>query len=151
MQGKIKSQYVGLLLIFVMFFSTFAFAIINSVYTPTQPQDTPGPSSQKTVQRYLERALTEQEKTALLQNGVAILEFSHTKNCVQCDEYRTVIRNFYTKYSNVLVLDIAGDKDNVQFTGKETQSVTNITSDGLLDAYCKVSAIQPKECILKNI
>ncbi|HLD42149.1 MAG TPA: hypothetical protein VJB06_03865 [archaeon] len=150
MQGKIKTQYTGLLLIFVMFFSTFAFAIINSI-TPYEPEVTGAPDQPETIQRYLNRPLTQTEKTSLIQNQIAILEFSHTKDCAKCAEYRTVIESFYTKYPNILVVDLEGDKDSIQFVGKETQPITDLNPENLLDAYCKVSAVQTKECLLKNI
>ena len=150
MEGKIKSQYIGLLMIFIMFFSTFAFAVINS-FSPQdqQPQNTHQP--EKEIDRHLKRPLTENEKASLLQQGAAILEFSHTKNCLKCDDFRPILENFYVKYENILFVDIEGDQDTIQFIGKETKVIINVTDADLLDAYCKVSAIQPKECILKNV
>lgn len=149
MKGKMKTQYVGLLLILVMFFSTFAFAIINSIAPPEQAQSSPTP--QEEIQRHLKTSLSEQQKSSLAQNGFAIIEFIHTPNCANCTQYSSVLESFYRKYENVLWLDIEGEQDSIKFIGKETKQLTDITDAKLLDAYCEVSRIQPKECILKNI
>ncbi len=143
-----KYQVIGLLMIFIMFFSTLGFAALNS--SKNEPTASPTPSNQKQIERQTTRLLTDQEKTALMQNGVAILEFLHTKGCQNCATYRPVLEGFYTKYPNVLLVDADSEKDSLQFIGTQTKQITNVTEAGLLDAYCDVSATQTKECILKR-
>ena len=144
-----KYQLIGLGMIFIMFFSTLGFAALNSI-TNSSPQPSATPAGQKQIERHTTRALTEQEKAALFKNGVTILEFLHTKDCQKCSEYRPAIEGFYTKYPDILLLDIESDKDVLQFTGRSTEKITNVTTEGLLDAYCNASFVQSKECILKK-
>ncbi len=148
MKGKIKSQYAGLFLIFIMFFSTFAFAIISSV-TNQSPEATPTPGEQQTVERHTKRLLTETEKASVLRNGMVVFEFLQSADCPKCAEYRPVIEGFALKYNMVLV-DAPSTNTTIQFIGKSSLRVENVTENGLLDAYCTVSFIQPKECVLKN-
>jgi len=150
MKGKIKSQYIGLLLIFIMFFSTFAFAIINSVFNPSDTQSTPTPTSQFNIEKYMKRALTHQENAYLTGKGIAVLEFLYTKDCTDCPASRQTLLDFSKKYSDLVVVDVEGDKNQIQFSGKKTVQVSNTTEKTLLDAYCSVTFSQPKDCVLKN-
>ncbi len=144
-----KTKYVGLLLIFTMFFSSIAFGIISSIGNQADTKPTPT-GKEVTIERHTKRLLSEQEKNGLLQQGVAILEFLYTKDCAKCAEYRPVIEGFYTKFNNIVLVDAEAPSTVIKITGKETKQIANVTEKALLDAYCEVSLIQPKECILKN-
>lgn len=144
-----KYQLIGLAMIFIMFFSTIGFAALSSVNLglETEPTKT---SEQKTIERHTIRPLTDQEKAALLQNGVTIFEFLHTKECTKCAEYRPVLEAFSTKYPNTVLVDADSDKDLLQVTGRSTKQIADVTEKSLLDAFCDVAFVQPKDCILKN-
>ncbi len=144
-----KYQFIGLAMIFIMFFSTIGFAALNSVRN-TGLENEPAPAEEKTIERHTTRALTEEEKAALLKNGVTIFEFLHTKDCTKCAEYRPVLEAFSTKYPNTVLVDADADKDLIQVTGRSTKQITDVTEKGLLDAFCDVALLQPKDCILKN-
>lgn len=146
-----KTQYVGLLLIFIMFFSSVAFGIISSIKNDNSegPQQTPQ-GKEVTIERHTKRLLSESEKNALLQQGAAILEFLYSKDCSKCAEYRPVIESFSTKFNNILLVDAEYPTTTIRITGKETKQIENVTEKALLDAYCEVSLIQQKDCILKN-
>lgn len=145
-----KTKYVGLLLIFVMFFSSIAFGVLNSI--ASQPESQPTPSGKEVqIERHTKRLLTEQEKAGLLQQGATILEFLQGKDCLKCADYRPLIEGFSTKFNDIVLVDAESTATLIQFTGKTTKQVENVTEKSLLDAYCEASILQPKECILKNI
>ena len=144
-----KTKYIGLLLIFVMFFSSIAFGVLNSITNQAESQ--PTPSKQTTIERHTKRLLTDQEKAALLQQGVTIFEFLQSKDCAKCADYRPLIESFSTRFNDILLVDAESTSTAIQFTGKITKQVENVTEKNLLDAYCEASVLQPKECILKNI
>lgn len=145
-----KYQLIGLAMIFIMFFSTIGFAALSSVKNIGLENEPTQTSEQKTIERHTIRPLTDQEKSALLQNGVTIFEFLHTKDCAKCAEYRPVLEAFSTKYPNIVLVDADSDKDLLQVTGKSTKQIVDVTEKSLLDAFCDVAFVQPKDCILKN-
>ena len=152
MSGKrSKTQYIGLALIAIMFFSTIGFAVIQSVYNPTaQETQNPTQTSEPTIEKHTRRLLTNSEKSYLFRNGATILEFLYSSDCSKCIEYRPIIEGFSTKFSNIVLEDSPENSTLIQFLGKKTVRIENVTEKSLLDAYCEVTFTQPKDCVLKN-
>ena len=147
---KNKTRYVGLLLIGIMFLSSFGFAVINSVYNPdSQPTPTANGDNQIQVSRTVSREFTSQEQSYILRNGAVIIEFSKSPDCQNCAEDKNIIDGLAKKY-NIFLSETASNATSINLIGKQTKQFSDITEKTLLNAYCEVAFSRPKECVLKD-
>src|SRR5437016_1112192 len=87
-----RYAYIGLLLIALMFFSTFAFAALQSFsfFGSNQP-----PVTLPTTNIF-DYDLTAAQTVALLNQGQTLLKFTYSSNCQECLQQKNLLENFVT-------------------------------------------------------
>ncbi len=71
----------------IMLGSTFAFALL-SVFNPTNQQQSEIPE-----ERILNYKLTNEQARTILQNGLTLVEYSYSENCIECLEVKNVLED----------------------------------------------------------
>ncbi len=143
---KIKPAYIGILLIFLMFGSTFAYAVIQSVSTPSQQSNqNPLPTG------IIDYELSDFQTTELLRNGYTLMRYNYNITCVKCGQDRLMIEQLaeIDKFKNQIVVQelVSGNPGELTITsvyGQETLS--DFVADDVIVSLCKLLVSPPVEC-----
>ncbi|MBI2675488.1 MAG: thioredoxin family protein [Candidatus Aenigmarchaeota archaeon] len=145
----------------IMIISTIGFALTYQAFLGQSPQQK---TTMPNITTIMERELTSNEKLSVLRSGGVIIEARLNSSCLEkcfsdpcapCQQEANILENFALKYSASIVLSkIASFDENairmISGSGSITE-ITNVTDDGLLDAYCSNAVLKPRECLLKEI
>ncbi len=143
-------------LILTMAFGTAGFAFLSSTSfsptNPTQQQSTELPA-------IVERALTPAELSLALRQGKVVFRSSHSSSCAACASADASIERFALQYrlftlfeKQVDPLDNSSRLDAIGGSGRIVDlSNQTLTQDALLDQFCSLAPLQPRECIARSI
>lgn len=156
MRFKIKTSWIGLFLIAIMLFSTFAYAVIQSFY-PKQKTELP-----KT--NIIDYPLNSNLKNSLIQYGITVVTFSYNINCENCAIEKSILEFYATEHKQVLsndgpvfsiyleeLMDSTLDRSKISMEsvyGKEELIGANETD--IFNALCKIMVSPPVTCALKT-
>ena len=154
MKIKIKPAYIGLGLIAIMFMSTIAFSLLQSLNyaSPSPNQKTELPTT-----NVIDYKLSAGQEDLLLRRGFTIIEYRYSLSCEYCQQQKQFLVQLTTQsqLSNQLFLQtLAGNSDlpTVTLTSYYNQEeLTNATSEAIMQALCDVVVDKPLECTLQKI
>ena len=147
MKFKIKPAWIGLFLIGVMLFSTFAYAVIQSLY-PRQKSELP---KSNIIDYQLEPNL----KDALVQYGATIITFEYNQGCDNCINQKSALEFFANEYKQQIFLEEMVNEN----LDKSTIAVSSIYGDDklidanetqIVDSLCKLMVSPPPTCVLQK-
>lgn len=147
MKLKFKPAWVGLFLIAVMLFSTFAYAVIQSLY-PKQNVKLP---ESNIVDYQLDPSL----KNALIQYGHTIITFEYNLGCNNCVNQKSALEFFANEYKQQMWLEELTD-ENLDKSKITISSIygENIITDGneteIVSSLCKLMVAPPVTCALQK-
>ena len=144
---KVKSSWVGLFLIAVMLFSTFAYAVIQSLY-PNQSTTLPDSN-------IIDYTLDPVLRDALVQYGATVVAFEYNLGCNNCVNQKAALEFFATEYKEQIWLEEVHN-DNLDVStimissvyGEETLVDANETQ--IVSSMCKLMTAPPVTCALAN-
>ncbi len=156
MKMKIKPAYVGLFLIAIMFFSTFAFTILQSFNLGTTNQKTELPKT-----NIVDYRLTTNQESTLISQGKTIMIYEYDESCQYCQQQKLFLQQMATNskpitgtdISNQLFLEILPSINEapiltlISYYGQN--ELTNATSSETFSALCQVLISKPIECALR--
>lgn len=150
---RLKTAYIGILLIFLMFGSTFAYAVIQSVNIPNQNQN------EQTLQiptGVIDYELSANQQVELLRAGYTIMDYRYNFACEQCIKERSLLSQIVQsrEFQNQIVLqeilsENAGNLTIKSVFGEET--LTNFDSTDVTSSLCRIVASPPPECVVFQI
>jgi hypothetical protein len=143
---KLKTSWIGLFLIAVMLFSTFAYAIIQSF---NSPEGTTLPET-NIINYRLQPAL----KNALVQYGTTIITFEYNNFCNNCVNQKAMLEFFANEYKQQIWME------EIEMTNLDVSTITVSSAygeDKLVDAsdaqiassLCKLMVSPPATCVLQ--
>lgn len=119
------------------------------------------------VPNVMNEYLSGEQVSSILRSGKVLIRDVYSTNCTNCAAKDVTLELFVNSFPGLLVLEeIAIEPDNtthvdsngyVKFqmispTGEVIDlGGKNITQEALTDMFCDISAIQPKECLLRGI
>lgn len=150
MKLKIKSAYVGIFLIGLMFLSTFAFAALQTIYTPSQPNiELPNTN-------VINYQLGRDQQNLLISQGKTLITYRYDSACVSCLQQKQFLEQLATnsKVSNDLFVQILESNIDPPTVGLVSYSaqiqLTNATNEELFSGLCQVLIKRPLECALQQ-
>lgn len=145
MKFKIKPAWIGLFLIATMLFSTFAYAVIQSLYPK---QNTKLPET-NVIDYHLDPEL----KNALIQYGSTIITFEYNLGCNNCVNQKAALEFFASDYKEQIwleeILNNNLDISKIMISslyGEDTLVDSNETS--IVNSLCKLMVAPPIACAL---
>lgn len=142
---KIKTAWIGLFLIAVMLFSTFAYAIIQSFYPK---QNTKLPES-----NIIDYSLEPDLRNALIQYGATLITFEHNMGCNNCVNQKAALEFLANEYKEQIWLEEIQNEQLDESTitissayGEEKLVDANETN--IFSALCKLMVQPPVACAL---
>ncbi len=146
MKKDTKERIAAIFLGLIMVTSLAGFAAMNII--------TPESGTYQRIPPVVDRELTPEEKIFVLRTGRVLLEGYFSENCTECAEVIMLGETFANGFSDYFVFEkIRGNETRLQIIGQEgeiRELETNITEDGLLDVFCEIAILQPKECLLRE-
>jgi hypothetical protein len=148
-----KTAVIGLSLIAIMFFSSIAFAVIQSVPRSGQESTETLPSS-----RILTQALTAQQEVLIVQNDFTLMRYFYPSACSECGERMSLLEAFATtsEFSDQLFLvELSGEENErlefVSKIGSATLQGAEIDINNTADVLCEITTRPPVGCTFRNI
>lgn len=104
----------------------------------------------------VDRELTTEELTSILQNGMIIVEDFYEINCTECIERNAFLQTFFAQFKDFAILSIVeANETSVQIIGSggRIKDITDMefTQENMMDAFCEAAIAQPRECLLAQI
>ncbi|TAL46860.1 hypothetical protein EPN87_04255 [archaeon] len=148
---KRKNAVISLVLVGVMFFSTFAYAILQSLYySPTQQQEVSLPNAVST------QPFTSEQKQAVLQQGGTLVSFKYDITCLECGSTKSFLESKVRDpdyNQQVFLEELTGSKiTQVDISSQRgSKTITNVTQDNITDSLCNLLLQQPLSCTLRKV
>lgn len=157
MKLKIKPAYIGLFLIGIMFFSTFAFTILQSFNLG----DTTGQKTDLPKTNIINYRLTTNQESTLISQGKTIMIYEYDESCQYCQQQKQFLQQIVTNskpitgtdISNQLFLELLPSNNEmptltlISYYGQN--ELTNATNSETFSALCQVLISKPIGCALK--
>lgn len=156
-----KERMMAILIGGLMLFSVAGFALMGIgrfVDDGNEPIQVPN---------VMNEYLSGEQVSSILRGGKVLIRDVYAKNCSDCASRDITLELFVNSFPGLLVLEEAAiEPDNATFVDSngyvKFQMISptgevidlgdkNITQEDLTDMFCDISAIQPKECLLRDI
>jgi hypothetical protein len=145
---KIKSSYLGILLIILFLFSSLAFTGFQSFHHP---------SIEIPNQNILEQELKAEQKSYLLEKGYTLIEIKYNINCENCLSQRNLLEQIASSpgfkeqiYLQTIQADTKIPKIKIESI-YGTRILENETQEKIINAICELLVNPPLACTLRNI
>ncbi len=144
MRFKFKPAWIGLFLIGVMLFSTFAYAFLQSFNKPDQKLPT-----SNVIAYSLESSL----KSALIQYGATIVTFDYNLGCENCVNQKAVLEFYAKEYEKQIFLEelLDNNLDKSKITVESAygiEELINANEIQIVGTFCKLLVEPPATCAL---
>ena len=147
MKLKFKPAWIGLFLIGIMLFSTFAYAVIQSLYPK---QDIKLPET-NIIGYYLDPNL----KNALVQYGQTVITFEYNLGCNNCVDQKSALEFLANEYKQQIwleeIVDESLDDSKIMISsiyGEDKLVGGNETE--VSSSLCKLMVAPPVSCALQK-
>lgn len=103
----------------------------------------------------VDRELTSEELVSVLRAGRIVVESDYELNCTDCSQRNDFLKNFFTRFSNYVVLQIAeANETSLKIIGaggriRDLEGM-ELTEHNMLEIFCELAIAQPKECLLQQ-
>jgi len=131
-------------------------SILGYAFTLQRNNAGNGGNNEYKIETIYNRPLESQEKLIILRNGITIIEFFHTGT--ESDISRLMMyEGFANRFSSFVVLEAVEVTDANQTIDQmigisgDIVPLENVTGDDLFDIFCDTAALQPQECVLREI
>lgn len=150
-----KIAIIGLVLVGIMFFSSVAFAFLQSVYVPNSDQR----QRQEIPQNYIVTSeLSLHQENFILQNGFTIMKYFYPPACIECGDRIVFLEQLTvgSEFTNQIILEeISRDGPErlevFSIIGGRTFEGINITVNATIDTLCEVTLNPPVGCTLREL
>lgn len=143
-------KWIGVILIGLMFFSSLAFAAIQSVTTVVQP----GADQQAAdipTQQIIDYRMTPQQFQMALGRGLTVATYKYGKDCVECIDQRGLLEQavMSQEFNGQIILEEIETTEPTSlvvesFVGR--RDVESIDQQSLVNAFCELVAQPPIGC-----
>ena len=148
---KRTNAIIALIIIGMMFGSTFAFASLQSFfYSPPQQQTVQPPSAIVT------KSFTSDQRSYLLQNGATVVSFKYNIACLECGDMKSFVESI-TRSSGfsgqVFLEELTGyNSTSVEIASlRGSNTVKNVTQEAISDSLCELMLQPPVNCALRKV
>lgn len=119
------------------------------------------------VPNVMNEYLSGEQISSILRSGRVLIRDVYTKDCTDCSSTNVALELFANSFPGMITLEevmieldnttTADEKGYVKFqmispTGEVVDlDGKNITQESLTEIFCDISAVQPKECLLRDV
>jgi len=144
-----KERLMALFIGSIMLMSVVGFSLANTRFGNPQQNKIDLPFM-------VNRELTGEELASILRSGRVVVEDFYEANCTQCPEKNAFLQTFFERFRDFVVLQIVeGNETTMKMIGAggRIRDITDmeLTDENMLDVFCEVAIMQPKECLLEQI
>ena len=138
---------IGLFLIAIMLFSTFAYAVLQAFY--------PRNSAKLPDSNIVNYPLDSNLKAALIQNGRTIITFEYNENCSFCADQKAQLESFTNTYKPQIFLEELTtsriDSSNIIIASAYgDQTIDDGNATRIVSSLCQLMVYPPATCALQR-
>lgn len=143
-----KERGMAIFIGIIMITSIIGFAMINSMPVNTNVKEIP---------YILDSPASTEDVVYILRTGRVLIRFWYNNSCADCGEKVSTLERFvnnqkkYAVLERVLIADNETTRSEMIGAGGEVVELKEINDEALLDTFCKIAMLQPKECLLREI
>jgi len=148
---RIGAIFVGA----IMIFSIAGFATTGLTFTKSNDNQ----QEEYSLPTIVSRPFTGREKAIILNSGRVVIESVYNKDCGECKQKNMEITTFTSSLEGFIYLSSVENSteegfEKFQMIGSRGEIIDleneEITPENLIDLYCDISIVQPRECLLKE-
>lgn len=140
-----KERFIAIFMGLLMLLSVAGYAIINVYKAPVK---------EESINPIIKRVLTPEEKIGILRSGKIIIENFYTKNCTECIDRNNLLESFVVQFKDYIIMEeVLMNQTSLKIIGKggKIKNIKNVTEENLMDVFCEMAILQPKECLLREM
>jgi len=144
------SQRLFAIVVGILMLTSVASFALSSLYRMPSKEEVKIPA-------IIEKPLAPEERVQILQSGKVLIEYLYPEGCDDCSAKKDTYAKFMDKFKDYAVLEIAEVPENqtldriIGAYGDTEELKDIVTEDRLLEVFCKLAIVQPKECLLMEI
>lgn len=150
-----KEKAIAILFGLIMLFSLAGFGGLSLLGSSDQGQDPNNGANDIYVPTVSYEELDSQEKLYVLQTGRVLIESSYSLDCQECIENNALLESFARQFPAHVVVQIVETEEppEIKMTGRNgiIQELTDVTETGIMDLFCSLAAVQPRECLFREL
>lgn len=134
---------------FIMISSIAGFAMLSSRPIATKPV--------KTISHIVKGPLESSEIVFIIRTGRVLIRDWYRENCTDCELVLQNLESFAENFKDYVVLEKveipSNETEKLEIIGRggEIRQLENITQENLMDVFCEIALLQPKECLLREV
>lgn len=136
---KVERRIICLLLILVMFLSTFAYSLTQKLGSSKEEESLP---AEKIVS-----FLSEKQRALAISNGFTIIYLNYTSH----NEVKAYLEGFGKTYRIYLIENFADENSLKVESLKGSREIKNPTLNQTINLLCQIMIERPLECIMREI
>jgi len=154
MEEKNKQRIMATVLGLVMLFSIAGFAGLQLLGRAPTDQNTYDFSN---VTRIIHRQLEPNEVLYVLQSGRVLIQYEYTSGCADCLDTVSLLESLANSFPSHIVLEEVTNDEiedvSLKMTGGGGSIVElkDVSEETLLDTFCNIAAVKPRECLLREL
>jgi hypothetical protein len=148
-------KWMGVALIFIMFSSSIAFAVVSSVTTPGQQHSqAPGMQIEELpTNPIIDYTLSPSQLNLAISQGLTVVTYKYEKTCIECADQRALLEQavYSREFQGQIILEEIESSgppsmEAVSFLG--ARSVESIDRESVVGALCELASNPPIGCAL---
>lgn len=142
-----SERIAAIILGLIMIFSLIGYGALNIITEPDNNRQTQIPYK-------ITRPLKNNEKVSILRSGRVLIQDFYIDDPYHID-FNMVLENFTEEFKRYVVLEIVKTNETmmqmISPLGNIVELNINMTKDDLINIFCDISTLQPKECLLREM
>ncbi len=148
-------KWIGILLIGIMFLSSIAFAVVQSLFSGQPPQQEQTNQNQAGLpsQLIIDYRMSPAQFQEAISRGFTVATYKYDKNCIACVDERGFIEQLVLSkdFQNQIILEEIekngeSELEVASFFGKK--KLENIDANSTIKVFCELVANPPLGCVV---
>jgi len=140
---KLNKSSIGLILVVVMFLSTFAYSMVERFWYFQNP------SKEETLpQQKILSYITENQRVLAISNGFTIVYFNYTSSY---DEIKSYLESLASNHYVYLVENLSNQRFLRAESRRGSREIVNPDLNQTIDILCQIIIDRPVDCVMREI
>jgi len=140
---KLEKSTIGLILISIMFFSTFAYSITQRLeYNSRREEDNSLPSER------IVNSLSETQRILAISGGFTIVYFNYTS---PYDEVKSYLESLASRHHLYLVENLSNERFLKIESFRGSREIKDPNLNQTIELLCRIMIDRPVDCVMREI
>jgi hypothetical protein len=140
---KVEKKNIGLILMVIMFLSTFAYALIEKFSYYTQTQESQGLPKERIVS-----SISENQRILAISNGFTLVYFNYSS---PTNEIKSYLETLTTNHYVYLIENLSNENSLKAESLRGSREIKTPTLNQTIDLLCQIMVDRPVDCVMREI